>query len=343
MKALVLEEYGKVVIKDVPKPQVSGNRVLIKIEACSICGSDVHGFDGSSGRRQPPLIMGHEAAGVIEEIGRQATGFVPGDRVTFDSSEYCGKCSFCAKGKSNLCTTGKVFGVSCDTYHKDGAMAQYITVPDYSVYKIPDEVSFVEAAMAEPLSVALHAINLTDIKLGDTAIIFGAGTIGSMLLKLMKISNCASVIMVDIDDLKLDLAKKTGADICINSAKEDVVERVMQITNFQGADVAFEAVGITQTVTAGIESLKKCGILTLLGNVSRMIDFPLQKTVVKELSIVASCAVTTEYERSLKLIGMGKIDVKDIVSQIVPIERGQEMFDRLHDGEKGLIKVVLTL
>ena len=343
MKALVLEEIGKLNIKDVPKPKAEGNRLLVKVEAVSICGSDVHGYDGSSGRRKPPIIMGHEAAGIVEEAGPLAEGFSPGDRVTFNSSEYCAKCSFCAQGKTNLCKTGKVFGVSCDDYHKDGAMAQYISVPDYSTYKIPNGVSFIEAALAEPLSVALHAVNLTDIKLGDTALIFGAGTIGSMLLKLLKISNCSTVVMVDIDEIKLEQAKKMRADYCINSLKENVTDRVNEITNGEGADLAFEAVGIAPTVNAAVSALKKCGILTLLGNVSPKIDFPLQKVVVKELRVIASCAVTTEYERSLKLIALGQVNVKDIISQVVPIERGQEMFDRLHSGEKGLGKVVLTL
>ena len=343
MKALVLEEYGKVIIKDVQKPEVSGNRVLIRIKAASVCGSDVHGYDGSSDRRRPPLIMGHEAAGVIEDIGPLAEGFSPGDRVTFNSTEFCGKCSNCAKGKQNICVNGQIFGVSSDSYHKEGAMAEYITVPDYSVYKIPDDTTFEEAALAEPLSIALHAINRTDIKLGDTAVVFGAGTIGSMLIKLLAVSNCSRVIVVDIDDVKLELAKNRGADYCINSAKEDVAERVMQITHNQGADLAFEAVGIEPTVKAGIDVLKKCGTFTLLGNVSKTIDFPIQKLVLKELNIVSSYACASEYEKSLQLIGLGEVDVKDIISEVVPIERGQELMQRLLKGEKGLIKVVFTL
>ena len=343
MKALVLQEYGKLKIKEVEKPEAQGNRVLIKVEAVSICGSDVHGYDGSSGRRQPPLIMGHEAAGVVEAVGPLAEGFKPGDRVTFNSSEYCGKCSFCAIGKPNLCKFVKIFGVSCDDYHKDGAMAEYVTVPDYIAYKIPKGVSFVQASLAEPLSVALHAVNLTNIKLGDTALIFGAGTIGSMLLKLLKISSCSKVVMVDIDEIKLENAKKMGADFCINSANENVTDRILEITEGEGADLAFEAVGIAPTINSAIDALKKCGTLTMLGNVSPKIDFPLQKTVMKELCLISSCAVATEYERSLKLMAQGKVNVDDVISEVVPIERGQEMFDRLHSAEKGLGKVVLTL
>ena len=343
MKALVLEEYGKVVVKDVPKPAADGNKVLIRIKAASICGSDVHGYDGSSGRRRPPLVLGHEASGVIEEVGPFAKGFVPGDRVTFNSTEYCGTCSFCARGKQNMCLTGKVFGVNCETYHKEGAMAEYIAVPDYITYKVPEGVSFVEAAMAEPLAIAMHAINRTEIALGDTAIVFGAGTIGSMVVKLLQISSCSRVILVDIDQAKLDLAAARGVQHCINSAQQDVVQEVMKLTDGKGADIAFEAVGITPTVAAGIDALKKCGKFTLLGNVRKEIDFPLQKVVLKELSINASYACTTEYEKCLELIGQKKIDVLDVVSETVPIERGQEMLQRLLAAEKGLIKVVLTL
>lgn len=343
MKALVLEEYGKVVIQDVEKPEVTGNRILIRIKAASICGSDVHGYDGSSGRRRPPIIMGHEASGIVEKLGPLAEGFTPGDRVTFNSTEFCGKCRNCAIGKQNICVNGQLFGISSESYHKEGAMAEYVTVPDYSVYKIPDKTTFEEAALAEPLSIALHAINRTDIRLGDTVIVFGAGTIGSMLLKLLAISNCARVIVVDIDDIKLELAKARGADYCINSAKEDVVKRVMQITENQGVDLAFEAVGIESTVKAGVDVLKRGGTFTLLGNVSKTIDFPIQKIVVNELNIVSSYACASEYNNSLQLMGLDKVDVKDIISEVVPIERGQELFQRLLKGEKGLIKVVLTL
>ena len=343
MKALVLEEYEKVVIKDVEKPVVTGNRVLIRIKAASVCGSDVHGYDGGSDRRRPPLIMGHEASGIVEDVGPLAEGFKPGDRVTFNSTEYCGKCSNCAEGKQNICIHGQIFGVSSEVYHKEGAMAEYLTVPDYSVYKIPDSISFEEAALAEPLSIALHAVNRTDIKLGDTAVIFGAGTIGSMLLKLLTISNCARIIVVDIDDVKLELAKKFGADYCINSAKENAFERIMQITGNQGVDLAFEAVGIEPTIETGIDVLKRCGSFTLLGNVSKTIDFPIQKLVINEINIVSSYACAAEYEKSLKLIGLGKITVKDIISEIVPLERGQEMLQRLLKAEKGLMKVVFTI
>ena len=147
MKALVLEAYKKLVIKEVAQPVIANNEVLIRVKACSICGSDVHGYDGSSGRRQPPIIMGHEASGIIEETGKDVSGYSIGDRVTFNSTYYCGECYYCKKGSQNMCQSGKVFGVACDQYRLDGAMAEYVAVPSHILFKIPDNVGFDQAAL----------------------------------------------------------------------------------------------------------------------------------------------------------------------------------------------------
>ncbi|MCK5367613.1 MAG: alcohol dehydrogenase catalytic domain-containing protein, partial [Cyclobacteriaceae bacterium] len=168
MKALVLEAYNKLVYKDEPKPEYKPNEILIRVKACGICGSDVHGMDGSSGRRIPPLIMGHEASGVVEEIGSEVTYFTPGDRVTFDSTEYKLNDWYTLKGKYNLSDNRKVLGVSPKEYRRHGAFAEYIVVPEHIVYKLPGKVSFEQAAMIEPVAVATHAIELTSIGIGDT-------------------------------------------------------------------------------------------------------------------------------------------------------------------------------
>jgi L-iditol 2-dehydrogenase len=343
MKALVLEEYGKLGIKDVQKPEVTGDKVLIRVKAVAICGSDIHGFNGSSGRRKPPIIMGHEASGIVEEMGPLAKGFKAGDRVTFNSTEYCGKCRYCSEGKQNMCIQGAVYGVSCEEYQRQGAMAEYIAVPDYLIYHLPESVSFIEATMVEPLSIALHAVGKACLMIADTAVIFGAGTIGSMLIKLLKISSCSRLITVDIDQHKLEFARKQGVDYCINAAKDNVVKKVFDITNGYGADVAFEAVGIESTVKAGIQALKKCGTLTLLGNVSKYVEFPLQEAVVKEIKIISSFACSSEYEKSLYLIESGQVVVNDLISITAPLDEGQELFQKLVTGGEGFIKVVLTI
>jgi len=160
MKALVLEEYGKFVYKDAPVPEIGDGDVLVRVMACSVCGSDVHGMDGSTGRRIPPLIMGHEAAGTVEKIGKDVRKINVGDRVTFDSTVFCGECRYCKAGAINLCDNRLVIGVSCGEYKMDGAFAEYVAVPARVIFKLPDNVSFQQAAMIEPLAVAYHATSL---------------------------------------------------------------------------------------------------------------------------------------------------------------------------------------
>jgi len=155
MKALVLEDYKKLVISDVPEPSITPGEVLIRVHSCGICGSDVHGYDGSSGRRIPPVIMGHEASGVIAKLGADVKGFAEGDRVTFDSMISCGRCRFCRGGTPNLCDDRMVLGVSCGDYRRNGAFAEYVNVPAHIVFKVPETLSFNEAAMVEPVSVAV--------------------------------------------------------------------------------------------------------------------------------------------------------------------------------------------
>ncbi len=341
MKALVLTEYNHVEIQDVPMPQINSNEVLIRVKASSICGSDVHGYDGSSGRRTPPLIMGHEAAGIIEETGSAVTKFKKGDRVTFNSTLYCGDCYFCRRGEQNMCENGKVFGVANADYKLDGAMAEYVKIPEHVLYPVPDNVTFVQAALAEPLSIALHAISRISIRMNDTVVVFGAGTIGIMMLKLLKISSAGKIIAVDIDDEKLENAKTLGADVVLNSKNCNVAEEVLRHTGGYGCDVCFEAVGIPSTTNQCLDCLRKNGTAVLLGNVTPEFNLAISKAVFRELKLIGSYGCTTEYATSLALISSGKIAVDDVASKVAPLEEGNEWFRKLHDEPTGLTKVVL--
>ncbi|MBX6358923.1 MAG: alcohol dehydrogenase catalytic domain-containing protein, partial [Acidobacterium ailaaui] len=202
MKALLLSEYKKLEITDLPRPSPGPDEVLIKIAACGICGSDVHGYDGSSGRRIPPLVMGHEAAGVIAETGKNVTGFKPGDRVTFDSTVYCGSCAYCQRGEVNLCDNRQVVGVSCGDYCRNGAFAEYLAVPQRILYHLPDALSFPEAAMLEAVSVALHAVRLAQLQGGETVRVIGAGMIGLLTLQAARALGASRLTVVDIDETR---------------------------------------------------------------------------------------------------------------------------------------------
>ena len=341
MKALVLKEYLKFEYTDVPMPEYGPDDVLIQVKAVSICGSDVHGYDGSSGRRQPPVIMGHEAAGIIDKVGSDVKGFKPGDRVVFDSTIYCGKCSYCKRGKINLCSDRQVLGVSTEVYNRPGAFAEYVTVPVRVLYHMPDGVTFEQATLVEPFAIAMHAYRISPVVIGDTVAVFGTGTIGLMIIQALKVAGCAEIIAVDIADHKLEVAKKLGATMTINSSTQDVKEAILAATKGEGADVCFEAVGINVTLNAAISGCRKGGAVVMVGNIAKQATFNLQEVVTREISLIGSCASTGEYDICLALIFRNLVDVGALISAVAPLSEGQQWHDRLHAAEKGLIKVVL--
>lgn len=341
MKALVLEQYNKLVYKEVELPGMLRDEVMIKVEACGICGSDVHGMDGSTGRRHPPLIMGHEASGVIVDCGPGVKGWKPGDRVTFDSTIYPLDDWYTLEGRYNLSDNRQVLGVSPGNYTRHGAFAEFVAVPQHILYRIPKTVSFQEAAMAEPVSVALHAIKLGKPVLGETAVVTGAGMIGVFILKLLAISGLSNIVAIDIDPGKRKQAVTTGANLTFAPGDKKGMQEILAFTQSRGADLSFEAVGISETVNSAIDVLRKGGRCVLVGNVSPVINFPLQKVVTSELSILGSCAIRGEYEAALALIKKGKITVKDQISVVAPLAEGAEWFQRLREKNNGLNKVIL--
>ena len=341
MKALVLEDYNAFVYKDVPKPEYEPDEVLVQVKACGICGSDVHGMDGSSGRRIPPLIMGHEASGEIVEVGSEVENWSIGDRVTFDSTIYKLEDWYTRKGLYNLSEGRIVLGVSPGEYRRHGAFAEYIAVPHHVLYKIPEKVSFTQAAMVEPVAVALHAVGLTPISVNDSAVVVGAGMIGSFIVQALRTAGCGRIIVVDLELGRLELAKKLGADFGVR-ADGNVLDKVKELTHNRGADVAFEAVGIDSTVQTAIDSVRRGGTVTLVGNLAPNVNLPLQKVVTQQLRLQGSCAICGEYPAALEMIERGEINVDAILSAEVPLADGAEWFQRLYNKEKGLVKVILT-
>ncbi|NQU42509.1 galactitol-1-phosphate 5-dehydrogenase [bacterium] len=341
MKALVLPEYNRFAIQGVPQPEPGPGEVLIRVEACGICGSDVHGMDGSTGRRQPPVIMGHEAAGVIEEVGSDTIDWRPGDRVTFDSTVYCGACWFCRRGQVNLCDNRRVLGVSCDDYRCDGAFAEYVVVPQHILYRLPDGLSFERAAMVEGLSIAVHAAERARPRLGDTAVVVGAGMIGLLVVQVLRNAGCGQIIAVDLDLARLELARKLGANHGLKADETDVAREVRDMTGGRGADLAFEVVGATAPVHTALDCLRKGGTLGLVGNVSQRIDLPLQSVVTREITLLGSCASAGEYPVCLNLLAREAVQVDPLISAIAPLEEGPDWFKRLYDREPGLMKVIL--
>jgi len=261
--------------------------------------------------------------------------------VTFDSTIYCGQCRFCRAGETNLCDDRRVLGVSCDEYRQHGAFAQFVAVPQHILYPLPDELSFEQAALIEPTSIAVHAVNRTPIRLGDTAVVVGAGMIGLLCVQALRTAGCAKIIAVDLDSRRLEIARQLGADHVVRSEGDATLGRVFELTDGRGADVAVEAVGIAATVQLGVECLRKGGHLSLIGNLASTVELPLQAVVTRELTLYGSCASRGDYPSCLDLIARGAIRVDPLISARAPLAEGPSWFTRLRDGSEGLMKVVL--
>lgn len=341
MKTLTLTAYNEFTVLDEPVPEVAADEVLVRVKACGICGSDVHGFDGTSGRRIPPIVMGHEASGDIAAVGSAVEGWQVGDRVTFDSTVYCGECSYCAAGEVNLCSNRRVLGVSCTDYRQPGAFAEYVKMPARILYRLPEGMSYEEAAFCEPLAIAFHAVARAGVQPGETALVIGAGVIGLLVLQALKMKGCARVFVSDLNEARLALARATGADETFVAGRDDVAAEVLRRTGGEGCDVAMECVGFGPAVQTALAAVRKGGRVGLVGNLQATCDLPLQQVVTREISLHGTCACAGEYPEALEAIHSGRIQVQPLLSAVAPLEEGGSWFTRLHGGKEPLIKVML--
>jgi L-iditol 2-dehydrogenase len=341
MRALLLTEYNHLEVKDLPAPLPDADEILIQVSACGICGSDVHGYDGSTGRRVPPIVMGHEAAGTVVAVGSEVDNFKQGDRVTFDSTVYCGRCEYCLKGDVNLCNQRQVIGVSCKEFRRAGAFAEFLTVPARIAYRLPESFSFPQAAMLEAVSVALHGVAVAEMKRGDTVLVIGAGMIGLLLLQAARAAGCSRLFICDVDATRLALAEKLGADRTILATGAALTQEILRETAGKGVDIVLEAVGREETIVAAIDCARKGGTVSLVGNISPQIMLPLQKVVSRQIRLQGSCASAGEYQQAIDLIGSGTIKVDSLITAVASLSDGPAWFERLHAREPNLMKIVL--
>ncbi|HUF62833.1 MAG TPA: galactitol-1-phosphate 5-dehydrogenase [Verrucomicrobiales bacterium] len=342
MKALQLIAPSTFEYIDAPEPLLQDpGDVIVDVRACGICGSDVHGMDGGSGRRVPPIIMGHEAAGVIHETGPEAGSWKVGDRVTFDSTVYCGACDFCRKGDINLCENRRVLGVSCEEYRQHGAFAERLRLPSRILYPLPEGMSFRHGAFAEPVSIALHAVGRLPVQPGDSAVVVGAGLIGILVIQALKLAGCGRVFAVDLDRHRLNLACLLGAEEGFHAGDPQLVSLVLERTGDQGADIAMEVVGNSPALQTAVAAVRRGGSVGLVGNLAAKTDFPLQSVVTREISLFGSCGCAGEYPEAIRLIASGAIQVEPLISAAAPLQQGADWFHRLHRGQEGLMKVLL--
>jgi L-iditol 2-dehydrogenase len=340
VRALLLSAYNQLSVTDVPVPSIGDEDVLVRVRACGICGSDVHGYTGESGRRIPPIVMGHEAAGVVEDVGAGVTGVAAGDRVTFDSTVSCGRCAFCRRGESNLCDNRMVLGVSCGDYRRNGAFAEFVSVPARIVYRLPDSLAFEHAALIEAVSVAVHAVRRKVPGASDRVVVIGCGMIGLLIIQVLCHEGSREIVAVDVDERRRALAAKLGAAKTID-AKQNVAAALKEATAGQGADHAYEVVGRSETVQSAVRAVRKGGTVTLVGNLAPMVELPMQEVVTRELTLLGTCASSGEYPECIELLASGAVNVAPLISVAAPLEEGPVWFDRLHRADGQLMKVIL--
>ncbi len=343
MKALLLTAPSTLAMVDLPTPEPAPGEALLRIRACGICGSDLHGWDGSSGRRRPPLVMGHEASGEIAALGDGVEGWSVGDRVTFDSTIFCGECDACLSGRNNLCGRRRVVGVAPVEYSQAGAFAEFLALPTRILHRLPAALPFTRAALVEPTAIALHAVRLVALRPTDTVVVVGAGMIGLLIVQALRWAGVARIVALDLSDARLALARRLGATHAFNSRTDDVPARVDELTDGLGADATFEVVGATATVNLAIHLARRGGSIVLVGNLAPKTDgFPLQRVVTGEQTIRGSCgAAPDDYRLGLELIGDGTIDAAAIITATAPLAEGPAWFQRLTHSPGDHLKVVL--
>ena len=309
--------------RTMPAHPLSENEVLIQVAACGVCGTDVHIFHGDKGSAEvnPPVVLGHELAGTVVEVGAQVRGVKPGDRVAVDPNQYCGKCHYCKIGKKQLCEHLYAIGVN-----RDGGFAQYCYVPETQCFLLGDGVPLEHGAMAEPLACCLHGIDRAQIRAGDTVLIIGGGAIGLLMVQLAKLSGASIVLLSEPVALRREIGLEIGADAVIDPLQDDIQERIAQFTGRHGVDVVIECVGNISATAQAFAAAKRGATILLFSVPKAGATHPLSLEDVyqKELKIIGSLINPDTHQRAVDLINRGKILLTPIITHRFPLEQVKE-------------------
>jgi 2-desacetyl-2-hydroxyethyl bacteriochlorophyllide A dehydrogenase len=335
LKAAVFYGPGDVRIEERSKPSVDPDSISIRVKWTSLCGTDSHIYQGNFAVNSP-LILGHDFSGVVDEVGSNVTRLTAGDRVVAEPIRYCGTCSTCLKGRYTVCENRKIMGM-----HADGSLAEFVVAPQKNVFRIPLNVSFEEAAIMEPVAVALHSMDYAKPVPGENAVILGQGPIGLLHTQIAKISGL-KVLAVEVNSKRLRLASKFDADYVIDPSKEDLKTRVMKLTR-GGADIVIDTTGSAKTVEIGPHIATNAGRIVLVGSSQELMTHgPASEMVLsKELSVYGVAGAPMKYPVALELVADRKVDVKSLITHKFKLSQAEKALRLLHD-EKGLIKALVS-
>ena len=343
MKAAVIrDEPRRIEIEEVAVPQPQSGEVLVKVKACGLCGSDVHGFmDPQSKGRVNGLIMGHEPAGIVEACGAGADIYQKGDRVVIDPQFACGHCYACKHSWYNICENGGIIGSALRGFHQ-GAMAEYVVVAERHLHKLPDEMSFEEGALMEPVANAIHAVNRAGIKVGDCVAVMGAGTIGLCMIQAARVAGAGRIVAIDVSDYHLAMAKQLGADEIVNSKQCDPIETVKSLFGGIGADVTIEAVSIGETYSQASLMTRKRGTLVFFGAAGETAQLHLYPFLHRELNIVGCTGFDVEMDMALDFVSRKKIRVEPLITHKFSILDTDKAIKTAVNEPASVLKAVLV-
>ena len=334
MKGVQIVEPNKLQIVDLEKPQIDKeNNVLVRMVAAGICGSDVGIYHGTNAAATYPRIIGHENVGIVEEIGEGVTRVKVGDRVIID----CGHCYACRKGRPNVCGNLKVRGV-----HIDGGYREYMAVPDRDCYLVPEILSDEEAVMIEPTTIAVQCCSRAQLESEDTVMIIGSGALGSSILRIVKLYNPKAIIVTDIDDAKLEEAKKNGATYTINSLKEDVPTKAHELTDGYGPTVTIDAACVKGSLLTALQATGNAGRVITMGFSVAPTEVNQFVITSKELDVRGSRLQNRKFQDVIDLVNEGKVDLRGSISHTWNFEDAQAAFDFVDSHDPSYRKGVLT-
>lgn len=323
MKSAVF--YGKhdLRVEEHEMPKVGPKDILIQVKACGICGTDVHIYEGDKGAAEvtPPTILGHEFSGIISEVGSEVTKYKPGDRVCIDPNCYCGSCEPCRNGVAHYCEHMIGYGTTVN-----GGFAEYCAVNERQVYKLGENTTFEQGAMTEPVSCCLHGIDMCNIKPGHQVVVIGGGMIGLLMMQLAKLAGAAKVALLEPVESKREVAKKLGADVCIDPVNEDVKARLHE-SGLTWVNTVIECVGRTSTIEQAIDIAGNKAVVMMFGltKPDDMISVKPFEIFQKELELKASYINPYTQKRALDLIDSGRLDVSSMVYDVCSLEQLEDI------------------
>ena len=345
MKAAYLVAKGQFEIRDIPEPRIESDRdVLVRLRSSGVCGSDIHNYrEGRIGCIEAtfPMIIGHECSAVVEEVGKAVKRVERGSRVAIEPAASCGQCEACRTGRQNLCETVRFLSLPGEL---EGCLKEYMVMPEANVIPLPDELTFEDGVMLEPLSISAHAVRLAEIKPGDSIAVLGSGPIGLLTLEVTNASGAALSFATDIVKERVEMASRLGATHSFDPNETDVVGTILDGTHGRGVDVAFECAGEQDTINQGLEVLRHGGRFVLIGIPTGTTEYTFDTDIMrrKELTVVFVRRQVHYVERSISLVQAGRIDVRSLVTHRFPLEKTNEAYELVSTYQDGVIKAMIN-